>query len=106
MHEAFGVFRPLVAERALTLGEHFLGSTVMNFSRVCIAIPPWRCLVLYHGKEDRQKLIAAWMSGKRPGKPERYFWGRELDFREGVVVTDPGTASMVIDTRSAPTLPR
>ena len=36
-----------------------------------IAIPPWRCSVLYQGKNVRQKAIAAVMS--RPGKPGWYF---------------------------------
>ena len=35
---------------------------------VSIAIPAWRCSVLYQGKNDRQKAMAAVMSSKRPGK--------------------------------------
>ena len=31
-----------------------------------IAIPAWRCSVLYQGKNDRQKAMAAVMSSKRP----------------------------------------
>ena len=32
-----------------------------------IAIPAWRCSVLYQGKNDRQKAMAAVRSWKRPG---------------------------------------
>ena len=38
-----------------------------------IAIPPWRCSVLYQGKKVRQNAVAAAMSAKRPGKPGWYF---------------------------------
>ncbi len=31
-------------------------------------IPPWRCSLLYHGKNDRQNAVPCSMSRKRPGK--------------------------------------
>ena len=35
---------------------------------------PWpRCSVLYQGKNDRQKAMAAWISSNRLGKPGWYF---------------------------------
>ena len=36
-------------------------------------IPPWRCSVLYHGKNDRQKAVAGSIPRKRPGNPGWYF---------------------------------
>ena len=38
-----------------------------------MAIPAWRCSVLYQGKNDRQKAMAAVRSWKRPGNPGWYF---------------------------------
>ena len=58
-----------------------------------IAIPPWRCSVLYQGKNVRQKVIAAVMSRKRPGKPGWYFRVLpELRLGERVVVGHLGAA--------------
>ena len=60
-------------------------------SGVIMAMPAWRCSVLYQAKNDRQKSMAWWMERNRFGKPGWYF--RVLNWAsEGVVVADAGPA--------------
>ena len=51
-------------------------------------MPPWRCSVLYHGKNDRLWPVACSMLLKRAGKRGWYFRVLNLRFRERVVIGD------------------
>ena len=73
----------------------------ISSSGVSMAIPAWRCSVLYQGKNDRQKSVAAAMSGKRPGKPGWYFRVLNWASENGLSSETWGRLSEHVTPRSA-----
>ena len=73
MNESIRMLRPCSSQSAFALFKNARGAAVMDVMGVSIAIPAWRCSVLYQGKKDRQNATVAATSWKWPGKPGWYF---------------------------------
>ena len=66
-----------------------------------MAIPPWRCSVLYHGKNDRQKTVAGSIPGNRPGNSGWYFSVLNCASENGLSSETCGRLSERVTPRSA-----
>ena len=64
---------------------------------VSIAISAWRCSVLYQGKNDRQKAMAAVMFFEAAREAGVILQGLELRLGERVVIADLGAAQRAGD---------
>ena len=60
--EAFRIGGPGLAEHGLPASDNLIGWPKWTWSGVSIEMPPWRCSLLYQGKNERG--VVAWLGAE------------------------------------------